>query len=92
MAGNGSKTPRKRPNYVPKKGLFIEIRRTPQQSRVWSNGEIVPNVTKISVEADASNRLAKACIEVVLFEARIDVPEDDTETRHKLIRRRAAWK
>jgi hypothetical protein len=78
-----------RPDYVPDRGLFIEIRKNLRGSRVWLNGDLLPYVQSIKINAEAG-KMVSADIRVLNFDLHAEIDEEDIT--HKLIRRKAAWK
>ena len=67
-----SKTTKTKPGYVPPKGWFFDIKRHGMASRVYLNGQQVPNVTKINIEVSAGE-VSKATVEIALVKARAKV-------------------
>lgn len=80
-----------RPDYVPEEGLFIDIKKDLKESHVWLNGELMPYVQSIKITAEAGQMIA-ADIRVLNFDVHAEIPEDETNVTHRLIRKEAAWK
>jgi hypothetical protein len=70
-----SKKQKERPGYVPKEGVFFDIKPSVVKSKIWANGKPLPGVTKAVISIDASSGLTKARIEMVALEGRVRVAE-----------------
>jgi hypothetical protein len=70
-----SKTTKTRPGYVPKEGVFFDIKPQIHKSTIWVNGKPLQGVTKAKIIIDPSTHLTKAHLELVLFEGRVSVDD-----------------
>lgn len=74
-----SKPQSNRPGYVPKKGWFFDLKSTTRKSKVWFNGQVVPNIAKAEITCDAKDGLLRAKLEIVMIDGRISIDEDEVE-------------
>lgn len=81
MASSKSKSKEKRPGYVPKEGVFFDIKPEINKSRIWANGKPLPGVTRAEIIIDPSDGLTRARIELVMLEGRVGIEEAEMVKR-----------
>lgn len=83
MATSKSKTTRKRPGYVPKEGLFFDIKPRVRDCRIWHNGKLLKHVMLAAISIDPSNGFVRAQLDVLDFNARVEVDSSEGEVRKR---------
>jgi len=84
------KTPRSRPGYVPKEGWFFDLKPSPQESKVYLDGKVVRNVSRVVISANAGDGFTTAALTLIgNLQARV-IPEHTTIEQQE--RKNAPWK